>query len=216
MLDFALPEASVILCLGAHADDIEIGCGGTILTWLAARPRTTVHWVVWSGRGTPREAEAQAGAKRFLQQAQTAQVYVEGFRDGHFPVALTEIKHRLAAIRDSIHPSVIFTHFRHDRHQDHRTVSDVAWQTFRDEIVLEYEIPKYDGDLGSPNLFVPLSAERLRAKIEHLQEAFPSQRAKPWFTSETFAALPRLRGIECGAHDGYAEAFYARKVVVGA
>jgi len=213
MLGLPLPKAPVILCLGAHADDIEIGCGGAILTWLAERPGTRVHWAVLSGGGTPREAEAQAGAARFLAGAAERHVYIERFRDGHFPAALTEIKERLARFQE-LKPDVIFTHYRDDRHQDHRTVSDVTWQTFRNELVLEYEVPKYDGDLGQPNLFIPLSAARLKAKTDHLLATFPSQRPKRWFTAETFAALPRLRGIECDAPDGYAEAFYARKVVL--
>lgn len=214
MRGLPLPEAPVILCLGAHADDIEIGCGGTLLTWLAARPQTVVHWVVLSGGGTPREAEAQAGAAKFLAGAKTRFLSVERFRDGHFPVALTELKDRIARIRETVKPDAIFTHYRDDRHQDHRTVSDITWQTFRDDLVLEYEVPKYDGDLGQPNLFVPLTAAQLKAKTDHLMSAFPSQRSKRWFTPDTFAALPRLRGIECGAPDGFAEAFYARKVVL--
>jgi LmbE family N-acetylglucosaminyl deacetylase len=214
MLGLALPKAPVILCLGAHADDIEIGCGGTLLTWLATHRDTTVHAVVFSGGGTPREAEAQAGAVKFLAAAKTRYLTVDKFRDGHFPAALTELKDRTAALRDAVKPDLIFTHHRDDRHQDHRTVSDVTWQTFRDDLVLEYEVPKYDGDLGQPNLFVPLSAAQLKAKTDHLMAAFPSQRSKRWFTPETFAALPRLRGIECGAPEGYAEAFYARKVTL--
>ena len=214
MLGLALPKAPVILCLGAHADDIEIGCGGTLLTWLATHRETTVHWVVLSGGGTEREAEAQTSAAQFLAGAKTRYLTVERFRDGHFPAALSELKAHVAALRDSVKPDLIFTHYREDRHQDHRTVSDVTWQTFRGDLVLEYEVPKYDGDLGQPNLFMPLTADRLKAKTGHLLAAFPSQRSKRWFTAETFAALPRLRGIECAAPDGYAEAFYARKVVL--
>lgn len=214
MIGLPLPEAPVILCLGAHADDIEIGCGGTLLTWLAARPRTVVHWMVFSGWGTPREGEAETSAAKFLAGAKTRYLTVERLRDGHFPAALSELKDRLARVRDTVHPDLVFTHYREDRHQDHRTVSDVTWQTFRDDLVLEYEVPKYDGDLGQPNLFVPLSAAQLKAKTDHLMAAFASQRSKRWFTPETFAALPRLRGIECGAPDGFAEAFYARKLVV--
>ena len=212
MRGLSLPTAPVILCLGAHADDIEIGCGGTLLAWLAAHPKTTVHWVVLSGAGTPREAEAQASAARFLAGAKTRYLTVEPFRDGHFPAALSEIKDRFAALRDAVKPDLVFTHYREDRHQDHRTVSDVTWQTFRDDLVLEYEIPKYDGDLGQPSVFVPLTAAQLATKTSHLLAAFPSQRSKRWFTADTFAALPRLRGIECGAADGLAEAFYARKL----
>ena len=213
MEPLALPPARTLLCLGAHADDIEIGCGGTLLTWLAARAGLTVHWVVFSGAGTPREAEAQASARRFLTGAGRSDVTVHRFRDGFFPYDAA-LKDAFEALKAQVRPDLVFTHARDDRHQDHRAVSDLTWNTFRSHTILEYEVPKYDGDLGSPNAFVALAPETLRAKIAHLLEAFPSQRGKPWFTEETFRALPRLRGVECGAASGVAEAFSARKLLL--
>ena len=215
MLGVALPAGPLrILCLGAHPDDIEIGCGGTVLRLLAEHPGSTCHWVVLSGAGTAREAEAQDGAARFLARAAQRTVRVAGFRDGHFPVALTGIKDALEEVRAAFVPELIFTHQRDDRHQDHRTVSDVTWQTFRDHLVLEYEVPKWDGDLGVPNCFVPLADAVRRQKVDQLLAAFPTQRTKRWFSEETFLALLRLRGIECGASEGGAEAFYARKTIL--
>ena len=216
MLALALPPGPLkLLCLGAHADDIEIGCGGTMLHLLAEHPGSACHWLVLSGAGTGREAEARDGAGRFLAAAAERTVSVGRLRDGHFPVALTALKELLEGVRQGFTPDVVFTHYRDDRHQDHRTVSDVTWQTFRDQLVLEYEVPKWDGDLGAPSCFVALPEPVRRRKIEHLLAAFPSQREKRWFTEETFAALTRLRGIECGAASGHAEAFYARKLLVG-
>jgi LmbE family N-acetylglucosaminyl deacetylase len=215
MLSLALPPGPLrILCLGAHADDIEIGCGGTILALLAARRNVNCHWVVFSGAGGPREREARESASQFLAGAGARGVEVHQFRDGHFPAALCEIKEVLEAVKRAFTPDVVFAHCRDDRHQDHGIVSDVAWQTFRDHLILEYEIPKWDGDLGQPNLYVPLPRDTALRKTEHLLAAFPSQRSKRWFTDETFLALLRLRGVESGAPEGLAEAFYARKAVV--
>jgi LmbE family N-acetylglucosaminyl deacetylase len=213
MLSPVLPPGPLnILCLGAHADDIEIGCGGTILALLAARPTVNCHWVVFSGGGGPREREARKSADLFLAGAGARGVDVHQFRDGHFPALLSGIKDVLEAVKRAFTPDVVFAHCRDDRHQDHRIVSDVTWQTFRDHLIVEYEIPKWDGDLGQPNLYVPLPRDTARRKTEHLLAAFPSQRRKGWFTDDTFLALLRLRGVECGAEEGYAEAFYGRKV----
>ncbi len=200
-----------ILCLGAHADDIEIGCGGTILTLLAARRNVECHWVVFSGGGGAREREAQSGADLFLARARQRHLTVHGFRDGFFPYVGAGIKDAFEALAREVSPDIVFTHTRDDRHQDHRVVSDLTWNTFRSHLILEYEVPKYDGDLGVPNLFVPLTAAAARAKIRHLRAAFGSQRSKRWFTADTFHALLRLRGVESGASEGLAEAFYARK-----
>ena len=217
MLPLSLPPGPLnILCLGAHADDIEIGCGGTILALLAARPNVNCHWVVFSGGGGAREREARKSADLFLSGAGAREVDVHQFRDGHFPALLSGIKDVLEAVKRAFTPDVVFAHCRDDRHQDHRTVSDVAWQTFRDQLILEYEIPKWDGDLGQPSLYVPLPRDTARRKVEHLLAAFPSQQRKRWFTEDTFLALLRLRGVECGAEDGYAEAFYGRKVLLRA
>jgi LmbE family N-acetylglucosaminyl deacetylase len=208
----ALPRGSTVLCLGAHSDDIEIGCGGTILALLAARGDVTCHWVVFSGGGGPREDEARRGADLFLGRARRQQVTVHGFRDGFFPYDGGAIKEAFEALAREVSPDIVFTHARADRHQDHRVVSDLTWNSFRSHLILEYEVPKYDGDLGVPNFFVPLSAAVARAKIRHLHTAFATQRSKHWFTADTFHALLRLRGVESGASEGLAEAFYARKV----
>lgn len=202
-----------VLCLGAHADDIEIGCGGTLRALFASRP-VNCRWVVFSGGGAPREREARGGARRFLRGAAKSRVDVHAFRDGFFPAVYTEIKERFEALNAEQAPDVIFTHYRADRHQDHRVISDLTWNTFRSHLVLEYEVPKYDGDLGRPNLYVPLSRAASRAKVRHLLAAFGSQRAKRWFTADTFDGLLRLRGIEAGAPEGYAEAFHAHKALL--
>jgi LmbE family N-acetylglucosaminyl deacetylase len=202
-----------ILCLGAHSDDIEIGCGGTILALLGARRQVDVHWVVFSGGGGRREREARKGAALFLSRARRCDVTVHSFRDGFFPYVGAEVKAAFEDLKRSFAPDLIFTHAREDRHQDHRVISDLTWNTFRSHLILEYEIPKYDGDLGVPNLFVPLKRIHAQSKIRHLLFAFDTQRRKQWFTADTFHALLRLRGIESAAPAGVAEGFYARKIV---
>lgn len=211
----ALPRRPItLLCLGAHADDIEIGCGGTLLAMLAARRNVNCHWVVWSGAGTPREAEARRSAGLFLAKAKRPRVVVHAFRDGFFPYLGVGIKEGFEALARVVSPDVIFTHTRDDRHQDHRVISDLTWNTFRSHLILEYEVPKYDGDLGLPNCFVPLTPAIARAKTRHLLTAFKSQRGKRWFTPDTFHGLLRVRGVESGAPEGLAEAFYARKALL--
>jgi LmbE family N-acetylglucosaminyl deacetylase len=202
-----------VLCLGAHCDDIEIGCGGTILA-LAAQRALECHWVVFSGAGGPREREARVGARRFLRAARETKVVVHAFRDGYFPVMFGDIKERFEAIKSEISPDLVFTHYRDDRHQDHRVVSDLTWNTFRNHCILEYEIPKYDGDLGRPNLYAPLTPATVAEKVRHLMTTFGSQRTKQWFTPDTFRGIMRLRGIESGAPEGYAEAFHGRKLLL--
>jgi LmbE family N-acetylglucosaminyl deacetylase len=217
MLPFALPPGPLtMLCLGAHADDIEIGCGGTILRWLAEHPGSTVWWVVFSADAA-RRREAEASAAELLAGAADARVVVLDHRDGCLPAERVSLKERFERLKRDLGPGpdVIFTHFRDDRHQDHRTVSDLTWETFRHHLVLEFEVPKYDGDLGSPNLFVELPEPVLRRKLAHLLQAFPSQRERSAFTGETFRALMRLRGLEAAASGGYAEGFYLRKGRVG-
>jgi LmbE family N-acetylglucosaminyl deacetylase len=202
-----------ILCLGAHCDDVEIGCGGTILRLLAERPRSTVRWVALSS--TPaREAETRAAAGELLAGAARAEVVVEKFRDGYLPTLLGEVKDFFEETKRSFAPDVILTHRREDRHQDHRVVAELTWNTFRRHVILEYEIPKYEGDLGAPNLFVPLSPEQARRKIDVLMRSFKSQAGHGWFRPETFEAVLRLRGIECNAPDGLAEAFHVAKLVI--
>jgi LmbE family N-acetylglucosaminyl deacetylase len=201
-----------LLCLGAHADDIEIGCGGTILRLAAEVPDLVVRWIVFSGVG-PRKAEACNSAAAFLDGVAERQIEVAGFRDGYFPYYGAEIKDRFEAIKRDFVPSVVLTHHRGDAHQDHRLVADLTHNTFRDHLVLEYEIPKYDGDLGNPGFFVPLSPAQIDRKIETICRHFPSQHGRSWFSAETFLAMARLRGIGCNAPDGLAEAFYAPKIV---
>jgi LmbE family N-acetylglucosaminyl deacetylase len=215
MLDFAPDIAAssplTLLCIGAHSDDIEIGCGGTVLRLLAERSDVTVHWVVLSADET-REREARASAARFLRRAAARHIRIEHFRDSFMPWDGGAVKHVFEQLKAAITPDLVFTHCREDAHQDHRLVAELTWNTFRDHAILEYEIPKYDGDLGRPNVFVPLSPRFRQAKLRHLMSAFPSQASRPWFTKETFDGLMRLRGIECAAAEGYAEAFYGRKL----
>lgn len=206
-------SAPRILALGAHADDIEIGCGGAIMRLIAENPDATVTWVVFSA--TPaRACEARAGAASILAHARKPCVVVEDFRDGFFPYEGADIKERFELLKCEASPDIVFTHFRDDRHQDHRLVSELAWNTFRTAMVLEYEIPKYDGDFGMPNLYVNLARETVDAKVESLLTCFPSQAVRDWFDAETFRAVMRLRGMEARAPSGYAEAFYCRKLVV--
>lgn len=203
-----------VLFLGAHSDDIEIGCGGTVLELLRARPDVEIRWVVFSAIGV-RAAEAKAGARRFIGRRAATSVELHEFRDGFFPVQFAAIKDVFEGIAKSFRPDVVFTHRREDRHQDHRIVSDLAWNTFRRQLIFEYEIPKWDGDLGIPNCFMPLSATVAKKKVQLLMSAFASQRSKDWFDEETFRGLARLRGIECRAPSGFAEAFSGRKVTLG-
>jgi LmbE family N-acetylglucosaminyl deacetylase len=200
-----------VLALGAHADDIEIGCGGTLLR-LAAQRRLDVDWVVFCA--TPeRAAEARASASAFLAGAARSRVVVHDHRDGFLPYSGAAVKERFESLKREIAPDVILTHHRDDRHQDHRLVSELTWNTWRDHLVLEYEIPKYDGDLGSPNVFSPLAPEVVSRKVELLMRHFPSQAGKHWFTPDLLAAVTRIRGMECAAAGGFAEAFYCRKAV---
>lgn len=201
-----------VTCFGAHSDDIEIGCGGTLLALMDAGVQLDVRWVVFTATG-PRATEARRGARSFLAKANASEVTLGAFRDGFLPFDGAAVKEFVEAhCRAGPVPDVILTHYRHDRHQDHRFLSDLAWNTYRDHLILEYEIPKYDGDLGVPNAFVPLDAKIARRKARLLKQVFASQRSKRWFTEETFLGLMRLRGIECGARGGYAEAFHARKL----
>jgi LmbE family N-acetylglucosaminyl deacetylase len=202
-----------ILCLGAHADDIEIGCGGTLLRLAAQYPGCVVHWVVFSAVGV-RAAEARRAAALFVAPTALQGPLLQAFPDGSLPFVGAEVKAVFAALQPTVAPDLIFTHHRQDAHQDHRLIADLTWQTFRDHWILEYEIPKYDGDLGQPSVFVPLPPEVYQKKVRYLMEAFSSQHSKRWFTEETFLALMRLRGMECQAPSGYAEAFYCRKLVL--
>ncbi len=202
-----------ILCLGAHCDDIEIGCGGAVLRLLAERPGSTVRWVAFASNPA-REVEARAGAAAFLEKAADRQVVIHKFRDGYLPFQGAEVKDAFEAAKADFRPDVVLTHHRHDRHQDHRMVAELTWNTYRDHAILEYEIPKYEGDLGTPNLYLPLTEAVARRKIDLIVRSYPSQAGKRWFRPETFEAVLRLRGIECNAPDGFAEAFHATKLVI--
>ena len=202
-----------LLCIGAHSDDIEIGCGGTILRMMAEMPSLEVRWIVLSARGA-RKQEALASAKRFLQSTRLKRVVVKQFKESFFPYVGDKIKAFFEQLKAEFDPDLILTHYRHDLHQDHRVVSDLTWNTFRDHLIWEYEIPKYDGDMGVPNVFSPLNLEVCTEKVRLLMEGFGSQRSRRWFTDDTFWALLRLRGIEAGSSGRFAEAFYARKIVL--
>jgi len=203
-----------VLCLGAHSDDVEIGCGGTVLKLLTESTEVIVHWVVLGASG-PRGEEAQESAKRFLAGAQHATIMVKGFRDSFFPYIGGEIKEFFEELKQTVSPDVIFTHYRHDLHQDHRLVSELTWNTFRDHFVLEYEIIKYDGDLGVPNLFVHLTGEHARVKVRNILDVFKTQGNRSWFTENAFTSIMRIRGLESNAPEEYAEGFYCRKIVIG-
>jgi LmbE family N-acetylglucosaminyl deacetylase len=214
-LHLARPNETLsVLCLGAHSDDIEIGAGGTILSWIASGIRLQIHWCVLSAIGA-RAAEAEASAAAFLAGAASSKIELGQFNDSFFPYQGAEIKAWLKALKAEFEPDVVLTHARDDAHQDHREVCQLTWNLFRDHLILEYEIPKWDGDLDRPNVYVPLSAEILERKIELLLAHFGTQRSKDWFDAETFRGLARLRGMECRSHERYAEAFALRKATLG-
>jgi LmbE family N-acetylglucosaminyl deacetylase len=203
-----------VLCLGAHCDDIEIGCGGTVLALTEQLRNVAVDWVVFSS--TPeREREARASADAFLAAAKDKTVEVQSYRDGFFPYVGGQIKEEFERLKRTCAPDLILTHYGHDLHQDHRLISELTWNTFRSHLILEYEIPKYDGDLGAPNLFVPLEESTCQRKIDCILEHFPSQGDRSWFSREVFSAILRLRGLEAGSPTTLAEGFYCRKAVLG-
>ena len=202
-----------VLCLGAHADDIEIGAGGTILNWITGGVKVDVHWCVLSAAGA-RAREAAASANAFLRGASSTRIDLAEFRDSYFPYHGSEIKQWMADLRARSDPDIVFTHRATDAHQDHRELSRLTWNAFRDNLILEYEIPKWDGDLDKANLYMPVSAAILERKIDLLLTHFGSQRSKAWFDAETFRGLARLRGMECRAPERYAEAFVARKAIL--
>jgi LmbE family N-acetylglucosaminyl deacetylase len=202
-----------VLCLGAHSDDIEIGVGATLLGLIARGVRLDVHWCVLSGEGE-RVHEAKASAEDFLEGAARAEIEVADFRTSFFPEQSEAIKSWFEKLKPRSGADVIFTHRRDDAHQDHREINRLTWNTFRDHTILEYEIPKWDGDFGQPNLYVRIAPATLQRKIDLLMAHFGTQRSKHWFDEETFRGLARLRGLECGAPERYAEAFFARKLTV--
>jgi LmbE family N-acetylglucosaminyl deacetylase len=215
MLHFRLgsdtPPSNVLL-LGAHCDDIEIGCGGTAMQLVRRYPSAKFMWVTLSS-DAQRAAETRAAAARLLAGAQDTVIRVEEFRGSYFPYSGAALKDYFEGLK-AFAPDLILTHCRNDLHQDHRVTNELTWNTFRDHLILEYEIPKFDGDLGAPNVFLPLTRAEMKRKCDILIDCFPSQAERAWFTRDTFEAIARLRGIECNAPEGYAEAFYGRKLRV--
>jgi LmbE family N-acetylglucosaminyl deacetylase len=214
MQALALPDRPLkILCIGAHSDDIEIGCGGTVLRLLAERPDSTVDWIVLSSNAE-REAEARSSAAEFLAEAGSSKVWVQTFQESFFPAHWVAIKLFFETVRRATEPDLILCHHPRDRHQDHRVVAELAWNTFRNHLIWEYEIPKYEGDLGQPNLFVPLSAAQAERKVQLLLKHFATQALRGWFRADTFHGLMSIRGVECAAPEGRAEAFHAPKLAI--
>lgn len=212
-LKLDLPESPIILFLGAHGDDLEIGACATILELAEAYPSARAAWIVFSAVGE-RAAEARSSARYCTRGFSDSEIELHTFRDGYFPYHAGEIKDCFEAIKARWQPDLVLTHYRDDLHQDHRLISDLSWQTFRNQLILEYEIPKYDGDLGSPNFFVAVSDGKRDEKLAILERYFASQASKAWFTPDTFLALMRIRGVECRSETGFAEAFYCRKAVL--
>jgi len=200
-----------VLCIGSHSDDIEIGCGGSILRLLREHSDVSVTWIVLAGGGQ-RSMEAAGAAEEFLKGATKSQIDIKDFKDGFFPYDGKAIKLYFESLKETFSPDIVFTHYRNDLHQDHRLVSDLTWNTFRDHVILEYEIIKYDGDIGSPNFFIHLDESICSKKIEILMKHHASQAHKDWFTQDTFWSVMRLRGIEGRAVEKYAEGFHVRKI----
>jgi LmbE family N-acetylglucosaminyl deacetylase len=209
-LDLDKGRSLRVLCLGAHSDDIEIGCGGTLLELAGAEQALDVRWVVFSGQ-RERSEEAQMSAAFWLRDVEQKEIELHGFEDGFFPSEWAAIKETFEQIKASFEPDIILTHCTGDLHQDHRTINELTWNTFRNHFILEYEIPKYDGDLRTPNCYIPLSVEAAKAKAKALIQLFESQAARHWFCEELFLGLMRIRGVESCAASGYAEAYYTRK-----
>jgi len=202
-----------VLAIGAHSDDLEIGCAGTILTLARANPGLAVDWVVLAASGD-RADEARRSAQVLLGEGAGGSVEVLGFRDGYLPHTADAVKDAFEELKGRVEPDLVLTHTRDDLHQDHRLVCELTWNTFRDHVVLEYEIPKWDGDMGRPNVYVPLDESVVREKLDLLGAHFETQRGKDWYDVDVFRGLMRIRGMECRAPSGYAEAFVARKLTL--
>lgn len=213
MIPLKLNGVTRVLCLGAHSDDIEIGCGGTLLRLIESSNTIEFYWMVLSSN-PDRAKEAERSARAFLRRVRTKTIVVQSFRDGFLPYIGAPVKECFEDLKKVFAPDVIFTHFRHDLHQDHRLVCELTWNTFRNHLILEYEIPKYDADLRSPNVFVPLSKSICRKKVERLMRYFGTQRDKQWFSEDLFRGLMRLRGVEAASPTGYAEGFHCRKMLL--
>jgi LmbE family N-acetylglucosaminyl deacetylase len=211
--DVPADRPATFLFLGAHCDDIEIGCGGTVMRLIEDYPDAAVHWVVFSS-DEKRAAETRRAAEVLLAGAKESSVTIKTFRNAFFPYIGIELKEFFEELKKTFSPDAIFTHYRNDQHQDHRTLSDLTWNSFRSHLILEYEIPKYDGDLGQPNLYVPVGKAMMERKIDTLMACYATQGNHQWFTPDTFSGLMRIRGIECDSPTGYAEAYYARKITV--
>jgi LmbE family N-acetylglucosaminyl deacetylase len=208
-----LPQSARVLVIGAHADDIEIGCGGTLLRMVDEVPSLDVTWVVLSADGK-RGDEARTGARAFVGGAQSSDVVIGSFQDGYLPYLGSAVKDFFEDLARRVDPHLILTHARADLHQDHRLACELTWNTWRNHLVFEYEIPKYDGDLGTPNVFVTLTDAQLDRKIELLMDIYATQRSKHWFTEDLLKALPRVRGMEARSESGLAEGFTCRKLSI--
>lgn len=200
-----------VLCLGAHCDDIEIGCGGTLVELARLQKHVSIKWVVFASTSQRRDESIAAAAALLNRSIDTT---FHNFTDGYFPAEYRAIKQQFEGLKRSCNPDIVFTHCSDDQHQDHRTVAEITKSTFRDHAILEYEIPKYDGDLGNPALFVPMTAETASTKARAIVDSHVSQGDKHWFTAETFLSIMRLRGIQCRAPAGYAEAFRSNKLML--
>jgi LmbE family N-acetylglucosaminyl deacetylase len=213
MLDIIFKQKNLkLLCLGAHSDDIEIGCGGTVLKLIDNYQIDFVRWIVFSSV-EERKTEAHSSADIFLNKVSKKNITIGNYRDGFLPYVGYEVKDFFEELKKDFTPDIIFTHYRHDLHQDHRLICELTWNTFREHFILEYEIPKYDGDFGAPNFYVHLDKDLIDKKINAILSSFTSQSGKHWFDKETFSSVMRIRGMESASQTGYAEAFYSRKLV---
>ena len=202
-----------VLCLGAHSDDIEIGCAGTLLRWIEEYSQVHITWAVLSA-AAQRGVEARRSAKSLLRRAAALEIVLGDFEDAHMPADFRRAKAFVSDLQRRTDVDVVLTHSLDDRHQDHRLIAELTWQSWRNHLILEYEIPKYEGDLGRPNFYVPLAKSIAERKVKHLLKHFGSQRSKDWFRAETFLGLMHVRGIECRSPSGLAEAFLSRKTVI--
>jgi LmbE family N-acetylglucosaminyl deacetylase len=205
----ALAADATILCIGAHCDDVEIGCGATLLRLAREYPTAKIRWAIFSGNETRSHESLQAAAALLGEARVSLQFF--GYRESHFPERYADLKASMEAVRAAGDPDLVFTHRLEDRHQDHRTLAELSWNAFRNHLILEYEIPKYEGDLGHPNVFFAASEADLDRKVAVLMSSFPSQAGRSWFTPDTFRAMARIRGVECASPTGFAEAFHMRK-----
>jgi len=214
MISCNLNSVSRVLCIGAHSDDIEIGCGGTLLELTRNSPGIEFSWLVLAAN-PERAMEAESSAHAFLEKAGPRTISILSFQDGFLPYSGREVKECFEALKKNFNPDLIFTHCRQDLHQDHRFLCELTWNTFRNHLILEYEIPKYDADLGAPNFFVPLSESICEQKISMLLRFFGTQQNKQWFDADLFRGYLRLRGVEAASPTRFAEAFHCRKLVAG-